>query len=319
MATDETNDTLILNDPPEDDGLSPDLIDTFIARWAGATGTERANYQLFLTELCALLGLPQPDPARQDTHDNAYCFERRVVFQHGDGTESHGFIDLYRRTCYVLECKQTGLSLDTGGWDKAMLRAHGQAVQYVRALPAAEGRPPFVVVVDVGRSIELYSEFSLDRILETLMAADWVVYSKPCLARTDTVVNYLGRYSHRIALSDRRLVDFDGASVQLSYKDYRDGDRRKVMTLTAEELIRRFLLHVLPKGFMRVRHFGFLANRCRARRLAEMRTALSAPPPEASAQETPAARFDGYPCPKCPTGKLQVRGHLAPTGRAEGG
>nr|WP_281269178.1 transposase [Thiocapsa rosea] len=167
--------------------------------------------------------------------------------------------------------------------------------------------------------MELYSEFSLDRILETLMAADWVVYSKPCLARTDTVVNYLGRYSHRIALSDRRLVDFDGASVQLSYKDYRDGDRRKVMTLTAEELIRRFLLHVLPKGFMRVRHFGFLANRCRARRLAEMRTALSAPPPEASAQETPAARFDGYPCPKCPTGKLQVRGHLAPTGRAEGG
>lgn len=160
MATDETNDTLIPNDPPEDDGLSSDLIDTFITRWAGATGTERANYQLFLTELCALLGLPQPDPARQDTHDNAYCFEHRVVFQHGDGTESHGFIDLYRRTCYVLECKQTGLSLDTGGWDKAMLRAHGQAVQYVRALPAAEGRPPFVVVVDVGRSIELYSEFS---------------------------------------------------------------------------------------------------------------------------------------------------------------
>ncbi|HSO81176.1 class I SAM-dependent DNA methyltransferase [Thiocapsa sp.] len=157
---DDTASIPSLNDPPEDDGLSPDLIDTFIARWAGATGTERANYQLFLTELCTLLGLPQPDPARQDTHDNAYCFERRVVFQHGDGTESHGFIDLYRRTCYVLECKQTGLSLDTGGWDKAMLRAHGQAVQYVRALPAAEGRPPFVVVVDVGRSIELYSEFS---------------------------------------------------------------------------------------------------------------------------------------------------------------
>jgi hypothetical protein len=62
MATDETTDTPILNDPPEDVGLSPDLIETFITRWAGASGTERANYQLFLTELCALLGLPQPVP-----------------------------------------------------------------------------------------------------------------------------------------------------------------------------------------------------------------------------------------------------------------
>ncbi|WP_295392644.1 DNA methyltransferase [uncultured Thiodictyon sp.] len=148
------------DDPPAADALAPALIDTFIARWSTATGTERANYQLFLTELCALLGLPQPDPARADGEDNAYCFERRVVFQHGDGTASLGFIDLYRRACYVLECKQTGLGLDTGGWDKAMLRAHGQAVQYVRALPPPEGRPPFVVVVDVGRSIELYSEFS---------------------------------------------------------------------------------------------------------------------------------------------------------------
>jgi hypothetical protein len=171
----------------------------------------------------------------------------------------------------------------------------------------------------LGRTASKLSRIQVDRILETLMATDWVVYSKPCLARTDTVVDYLGRYSHRIALSDRRLSDFDGASVQLSYKDYRDGDRRKVMTLTAEELIRRFLLHVLPKGFMRVRHFGFLANRCRARRLAEIRTALSAPPPEASAPETPAARFDGYPCPKCRTGKLHVRAHLAPAARAEGG
>ena len=147
-------------DPPPDDGLAPALIDAFIARWSAATGTERANYQLFLTELCTLLGLPQPDPARGDTQENAYCFEHRVIFQHGDGTASQGFIDLYRRACYVLECKQTGLTLDTGGWDKAMLRAHGQAVQYVRALPPPEGRPPFVVVVDVGRSIELYSEFS---------------------------------------------------------------------------------------------------------------------------------------------------------------
>ena len=159
-AADPPPPPLSLDDPPADDGLDPALLDAFISRWSAATGGERANYQLFLTELCALLGLPQPDPAREDTQDNAYCFERRVCFQHGDGTQSQGFIDLYRRSCYVLECKQTGLELDSRGWDKAMLRAHGQGVQYARALPVAEGRPPFVVVVDVGRSIELYSEFS---------------------------------------------------------------------------------------------------------------------------------------------------------------
>ena len=160
MAMDDARFATTLADPPADDGLAPTAIDAFIERWRGASGSERANYQIFLTELCNLLGLPQPDPARQDTQDNAYCFERRVLFQHGDGTTSQGFIDLYRRACYVLECKQTGLGLDTRGWDKAMLRAHGQAVQYVRALPSTEGRPPLVVVVDVGRSLELYSEFS---------------------------------------------------------------------------------------------------------------------------------------------------------------
>ena len=138
------------------------------------------------------------------------------------------------------------------------------------------------------------------------MDADWVVYSKPCLARTETVVDYLGRYSHRIALADSRLLDFDGQSAQLRYQDYRDGGRRKslprtqsgVMTLTAEELIRRILLHVLPKGFMRVRHSGFLANRCRAQRLPEIRAALAAPAPHSEAGE-PQQRprpFDGYPC-----------------------
>ncbi|MCU0836686.1 MAG: hypothetical protein MUC77_19995 [Chromatiaceae bacterium] len=147
-------------DPPDSGPDDPEAIAAFIARWAGASGSERANYQLFLTELCTLLGLPQPEPAREDTRDNAYCFERRVVFQHGDGTQSQGYIDLYRRACYVLEAKRSGLDLDTTGWDKAMLRAQGQAVQYARALPPEEGRPPFVVVVDVGRSIELYSEFS---------------------------------------------------------------------------------------------------------------------------------------------------------------
>jgi hypothetical protein len=161
----------------------------------------------------------------------------------------------------------------------------------------------------------------VDRVLNALMSSDWVVYSKPCLARTDTVIEYLGRYSHRIALSDSRLADFDDEddTVDVRYKDYRDGSRRKVMTLSGEELIRRFLLHVLPKGFMRVRHFGFLANRCRARCLELIRAALAAPPPTPEPTEASAAApFDGYPCPKCKTGRLHVTMHLAPQRRGQG-
>jgi len=168
-----------------------------------------------------------------------------------------------------------------------------------------------------GRLPRIRERAEVERVLKSLMATDWVVYSKPCLARTETVVDDLGRYSHRIAPSDRRLLDFDGQSVALSDKDYRDGDRRKVMTLTGEELLRRFLLHVLPKGFMRVRHFGFLANRCRARRLADIRTALAAPAP-AVAEQPPATPFDGYPCPQCRTGRLRVIARLRPAPRGGG-
>jgi hypothetical protein len=169
-----------------------------------------------------------------------------------------------------------------------------------------------------GRLPRITDAKEVDRVLKTLMGTDWVVYSKACLARTETVVGYLGRYSHRIALPDRRLLGFDGESVDLSYKDYRDGNRRKVMTLTWQELIRRFLLHVLPTGFMRVRHFGFLANRCPRTPLAAIRTALAAPPPAVAADPQPSAPFDGYPCPKCRTGRLRVTAHLAPQARAPG-
>jgi len=135
-------------------------LDNFLSRWSNAGGTERANYQLFLTELCSLLGLPLPEPAGDDTRDNAYVFERRVVINQPDGRSNNGFIDLYKRGSFVLEAKQTGKALDSSGWDKAMLKAHNQADQYARALPAEEGRPPFILVVDVGRNIELYAEFS---------------------------------------------------------------------------------------------------------------------------------------------------------------
>ncbi len=172
--------------PQTADNLAPATLDTFIARWQRAGGSERANYQLFLTELCELLGLPRPDPAGDDTRDNAYVFERRVVMRQPDGSANNGFIDLYRRGAFVLEAKQTGRALDSSGWDKAMLRAHNQADHYARALPADEGRPPFILVTDVGRNIELYAEFSRS-------GATYTPYPDP--------------RSHRIRLEDLRRDD----------------------------------------------------------------------------------------------------------------
>ena len=132
----------------------------FITRWKKASGSELANAQLFVTELCELLALPRPEPASDDVRDNAYVFERRVQLKHGDGSESEGRIDCYRRAAFVLESKKIKAGVATKGFDEALLRARSQAEGYARALPAGEGRPPFLIVVDVGHVIELYSEFS---------------------------------------------------------------------------------------------------------------------------------------------------------------
>ncbi|NBC47434.1 MAG: class I SAM-dependent DNA methyltransferase, partial [Gammaproteobacteria bacterium] len=144
----------------EPDNTDPARIDAFIARWSKASGSELANYQLFLSELIALLDLPPPDPAGSDQSDNAYVFERRVDIQHADGRTSSGRIDLYRRGCYVCEAKQSGLALRSTAWDGAMMKAHAQASHYARSLPAAEGRPPFILVTDVGRHLGLYADFT---------------------------------------------------------------------------------------------------------------------------------------------------------------
>jgi hypothetical protein len=147
---------------------------------------------------------------------------------------------------------------------------------------------------------------TVDTLLDALMAQDWVVYGKACLAHTEAVVAYLARYTQRIALSESRLLDFRDGEVALDYRDYRDAGRHKVMHLSGEELIRRFLLHVLPKGFMRVRHCGFLANRCRAQKLTQIREVIGqaqAQAQEAAAEPAPAER---YRCPRCRQGRLQV-------------
>lgn len=208
-----------------------------------------------------------------------------------------------------LHCLVPGGALRADGtWH----RAHSTYLFPVRAL-SRRFRGRFVVGLreawENGKLARVSGPAEVQRVLDALMATDWVVYSKPCLARTETVVDYLGRYSHRIALAESRLSDFDGESVRLAYQDYRDGDRRKTMTLAAAELVRRFLLHVLPKGFVRVRHYGFLANRCRAACLEAIRANLAAPPPAAPPE--PAAQ-EHWLCPVCTKGQLRPVAELAP-------
>lgn len=131
-------------------------VHAFIARWQGVTAGELATAQSFVMELCELLGVPRPHP----TPAQDYMFERPVAFSHGDGSSSAGRIDCYKRGYFVLEAKKLKAGAHTKGFDDGLLRARSQGESYARALPPEEGRPPFVMVVDVGNVIEVYAEFS---------------------------------------------------------------------------------------------------------------------------------------------------------------
>lgn len=129
--------------------------------------------------------------------------------------------------------------------------------------------------------------------------ARWVVYAKPPFAGPKAVLAYLSRYTHRVAISNRRLIAFDAKGVTFRYKDYRREapERQQVITLATDEFIRRFLLHVLPRGFHRIRHYGLLAGASRKDNLAQARRLLAAPPP---ADDTPEETVEVRPpCPCC--------------------
>jgi hypothetical protein len=143
--------------------------------------------------------------------------------------------------------------------------------------------------------------------LEEFKKNDWVVYSKPPFGGSQQVLKYLARYTHRVALSNQRLLPSESNQVSFRWKDYRRQQRPCIMTLQATEFIRRFLLHVLPKGFMRIRHYGFLANRCRKQKLAGCRQLLGqTPSPETSANDLQTVDQED-PGPLCP---VCQRGHL---------
>lgn len=145
------------------------------------------------------------------------------------------------------------------------------------------------------------------RLLRRLHRQDWVVYAKPAFGGPLQVLRYLGRYTHRVAISNHRLLAFDGERATFRWKDYAHGGKQRKMTLAGTEFLRRFFLHVLPKGFVRIRHFGFLANRSRARQLALCRQSLAmsppAPPPAGSREDD----LPSWHCPRCGTPMVVAR------------
>lgn len=142
---------------------------------------------------------------------------------------------------------------------------------------------------------------------------EWVVYAKPPFGGAQHVLHYLARYTHRVAISNNRLLSMHDSQVTFLWKDYKQGATKKTMTLTAEEFIRRFLLHILPDGLQHIRHYGFLANRCRETKLALCRQLLDAPTPpvgESSDKEDYRDRYERLTgkslrdCPLCGKGHM---------------
>ena len=162
------------------------------------------------------------------------------------------------------------------------------------------------------------------QLLDRMKACEWVVYAKRPFAGPKQVLDYVGRYTHRVAISNNRLLDIENGQVRFQWKDYRHEGQSKTMTLAADEFIRRFLLHVLPDGFQRIRYYGFLGNRYRKEKLERCRRLLGMPAPASTSTEAPADNdyHDRYEeltgrslhqCPQCDRGRMLVVKILAPT------
>ena len=168
-----------------------------------------------------------------------------------------------------------------------------------------------------GKLLELAHPKAWEGLFEPLRNKEWVVYAKPPFGGPTQVLKYLARYTNRVAISNQRIQSFEGGKVSFSWKDYSQGDRKRIMTLSSVEFIRRFLLHVLPTGFMRIRYYGFLANRHRAEKiefarilLCEQTSSAENDPEVSESQPQPDAAGEPIDeldiCPKCKQGRLVI-------------
>jgi hypothetical protein len=168
------------------------------------------------------------------------------------------------------------------------------------------------------RSDASWTETAWGALLTRLYVHDWVVYAKQSLGGPEQVLEYLGRYTHRVAISNERLLGMDADSVRLRVRDWAHGKRRRTLHVPAQSFIERFLLHVLPKGFKRIRHYGLLGPAGKKQRLAQARAALSAPTPDPAAAESIEAfmqrigRLQGLRCAHCAEGRFVPTAPIAP-------
>ena len=161
-----------------------------------------------------------------------------------------------------------------------------------------------------GRLQSLASHYKFKRWLSPLYQKSWVVYAKPPWKGPECALKYLARYTHRVAIANSRIQSIENGQVSFAYKDYRQPQRRRTITLDATEFIRRFMMHVLPNGFVRIRYYGFLANKHRREQLHKIRELLNTPQPLPSDNEPDdekqklAATLEEQRCPHCKVGLL---------------
>jgi len=165
-----------------------------------------------------------------------------------------------------------------------------------------------------GTIVHLKERSAFKSLLRDLYGQEWEVYCKPPFRSPEMVMDYLGRYTHRVAISNHRLVQLEGGKVTFRYRDRKDNDRVKLMTLEASEFIRRFLLHILPDGFMKIRHYGILSNRNRKTKLGLCRELLGVHPRQETTVKEPwqdlLSRITGVDpriCPYCGKGKMVLK------------
>jgi len=208
-----------------------------------------------------------------------------------------------------------GLSLEGDRW----VHSHAEYLFDVKAMSAHFRDAYLSGVAQAWERGELVGDADeVSCLVDGLSQIEWVVYAKPPFAGPEKVLQYLSRYTHRVAITNRRLERLENGMVTFAYRDYRD-DRMKTCQLLALRFLKRFLLHVLPKGYVKIRHFGLLAARGRRDRLALCRNLLQdrSPVPEPEAFEAFLLRvlgIDVHLCPVCGQGRLQEKGEVRPPG-----
>jgi hypothetical protein len=171
----------------------------------------------------------------------------------------------------------------------------------------------------IGDNEDLIEKHVFQCFIDKLYKKEWVVYCKPPFSSAEYVLEYLGRYTHRVAISNNRLVFFENGQVVFKWRDYKDNNKEKLMTVTAEEFIRRFLMHILPDKFVKIRHYGILSNRNRETKLKKCKSLIGCVFKIVSMSKLSSTELllkligiDLNQCPCCTEGKMVRQGKVQP-------